>query len=448
MPEHSRHKLRALATLLALTFLMSASVPAPALAQKGRKEQEAIYQKFLDNYRGSVEQQKVAYDAAREYLRKYSDRDEVGRYVKKWAGKYEEAVIAWNKMKGKADLYQRIYDNQGADPKPTYELVKEFLKKYPDDAQYAPGLRRWLQSYEGGAGPDGMPKIEMIPYGGMGVGTGMGPGKGYGGGIGVDTGRGYGGMAVPAAEPVLSEGRYYALVIGNSSYLHVSPLKTAGEDARAVAEVLRQRYGFETTLLLDADRQQVISALNFFRRGMDENANLLIYYAGHGYYDREADKGYWLPVDARPDDNANWISADDITTNTRVIPAQHILIVADSCYLGTSYRAAEATISTLSAPPTREKYIEKMYTRKSRALMASGGNEPVEDGGGGKHSVFASAFLRGLSEMEPGTFTGTELFRGYVQESVAGRAKQTPEYNPLRNSGHDSGDFVFVRRQQ
>ena len=33
-----------------------------------------------------------------------------------------------------------------------------------------------------------------------------------------------------------------------------------------------------------------------------------------------------------------------------------------------------------------------------------------------------------------------ELFRYYVEESVAGRAEQTPEYNPLRNSGHESGD--------
>ncbi len=28
---------------------------------------------------------------------------------------------------------------------------------------------------------------------------------------------------------------------------------------------------------------------------------------------------------------------------------------------------------------------------------------------------------------------------------MAGRAEQTPEYNPLRNSGHEAGDFVFTR---
>lgn len=79
--------------------------------------------------------------------------------------------------------------------------------------------------------------------------------------------------------------------------------------------------------------------------------------------------------------------------------------------------------------------------------MASGGNEPVADGGGDGHSVFARVFLTGLAKMERNSFTGAELFRDFVQERVAGKADQTPEYNPLRNSGHESGDFVFVRRQ-
>lgn len=77
--------------------------------------------------------------------------------------------------------------------------------------------------------------------------------------------------------------------------------------------------------------------------------------------------------------------------------------------------------------------------------MASGGKEPVADGGGGNHSIFAAALLRGLREAD--AFTGHELFRDYVQEPVAGRANQTPEDNPLRNSGHESGDFVFIRRK-
>ncbi|MFN2456061.1 MAG: SUMF1/EgtB/PvdO family nonheme iron enzyme [Pyrinomonadaceae bacterium] len=245
-----------------------------------------------------------------------------------------------------------------------------------------------------------------------------------------------------AQDEGLAAGRSYALVIGNNTYQHIRRLKTAEDDAREVAAVLQDQYGFQTKLLLNANRQQIISAINSYRRELDANANLLIYYAGHGVNDKDIDKAYWLPVDATLDDNSNWISADDITNNIRGIPARHVLIVSDSCYSGTLTRGLEPSISE---PVARQKYLQKMMAGKSRTLMASGGNEPVADGGGGNHSIFANALLRGLTQADKRMFTAGELFQGYIQESVAGRAEQTPEYNPLRNSGHDNGDFVFVR---
>lgn len=237
-------------------------------------------------------------------------------------------------------------------------------------------------------------------------------------------------------------GHYYALVIGNNTYQSIASLKTAEDDAKEVEHVLRSQYGFETKLLLNATRQQILSALNTYRKALDSTANLLIYYAGHGYNDHEADKAYWMPIDASLDDNSNWISADDITTSIKTIPAKHVLIVSDSCYSGMITRGVEAS---LAIPSVRQNYLQKMLAGKSRTIMASGGNEPVADGGGGKHSVFANALLRGLQQVDKGQFTAAELFRSYIQERVAGGANQTPEYDVIRNSGHDSGDFVFVR---
>lgn len=411
-----RHSLTVLAALVAFASLALTAARAQASLQRSEEERAALYQKFLDNFKGGVEQQAVAHEAAREYLRKYSDQDEVGRYVKKWAEKYEEALVAWTKEQAKHEFYQRILDSSKTNPKAAYEQAKEFLQKYPDDNLYAPTLSQWVKSYEAGErrALDGVPKVE------------------YGEPVAV-------GGAVAAAD------KYYALVIGNGNYRFVSPLNTAGVDTQAVAALLSERYGFETTTLLDADRQQLTSALGSFMRETDENSNLLIYYAGHGSYDRRADKCYWLPVDARPGDKAGWVGADYVTAKARDIPARHVLIVSDSCYSGTIYRAAGAAAST---PLGRDKFIEKVSGRKSRTLMASGANEPIEDAGGGSHSVFATAFLRGLSEMEPESFTAMELFRDYVLESVAGKANQTPEYSALKNSGHDGGEFIFVRKKR
>ena len=75
--------------------------------------------------------------------------------------------------------------------------------------------------------------------------------------------------------------------------------------------------------------------------------------------------------------------------------------------------------------------------------MASGGNEPVSDGGGGKHSIFASVFIDALKSANQRFFTAEDLFFNYIKEPVVGRASQTPEYSTIRNSGHDGGDFIF-----
>ena len=73
-----------------------------------------------------------------------------------------------------------------------------------------------------------------------------------------------------------SVGSYYALIIGNDEYLHIPKLQTAVNDAKAVSEVLQNRYGFETNLLLNASRDQIIKAINQYRHNLDENTNLLI----------------------------------------------------------------------------------------------------------------------------------------------------------------------------
>ena len=86
-----------------------------------------------------------------------------------------------------------------------------------------------------------------------------------------------------------------------------------------------------------------------------------------------------------------------------------------------------------------------MKNRPSRVLIASGGNEPVKDGGGGRHSVFANAFLKAMNSTNADVFTASELFSHGIREPVAGNAEQTPEYKVIRNSGHDGGDFVFRR---
>jgi uncharacterized caspase-like protein len=255
---------------------------------------------------------------------------------------------------------------------------------------------------------------------------------------------GSGTKAAPQPVKVPAMGEYHALVIGNNRYQSMPRLYTAENDAKEVADILRKQYGFKVNLLLNATRQQILAAFSEYRRTLVPDTNLLIYYAGHGEDDVDIETAFWLPVDAGKDDNSNWISSDDITKNVKGIPSRHVLIISDSCFAGAIMREGN---HNPSAPAVRERFLQRISEFKSRTLMASGGNEPVEDGGSGGHSIFADALIRGLRLMAMDAYTAEELFQGFILESVTGNSDQTPMYSPLRNSGHGGGDFIFIRRK-
>jgi len=244
--------------------------------------------------------------------------------------------------------------------------------------------------------------------------------------------------------PRLAEnGKYYAIVIGINHYPSPLPmLVTAVNDAQAIAAVLKKDYGFQVTLLLDGDatRNHILDTINSFRDKLTEDDNLLIYYAGHGYSDRAADKAYWLPVDADSIYSSNRIIADDLTTDVRGQNARHVLIISDSCYSGGLTRSLDSPGQSTG----RIVYLNRMLRSRSRTLMASGGDEPVSDSGTGGHSVFAYAVLRALAQPSQSIFTGSDLLYGSIRQQVAGKSSQVPQYAYIRNSNDDQGDFVFV----
>jgi hypothetical protein len=233
-------------------------------------------------------------------------------------------------------------------------------------------------------------------------------------------------------------GKYYALVIGSNNYEHLPKLETAKKDAEDIAETLRTSYGFEVNLLTDATRDQILDAFDGYRAKLKEQDNLLIYYAGHGWLDEEADRGYWLPVDATANKRRDWISSADVTDTLRALDAKHVLVMADSCFSGTLVRGVKVR-------QEMPDYIRKMANKRARLVITSGGLEPVVDSAGGEHSPFASVFLNLLKSNE-GVMDGTQMF-SKMRRPVMLSADQTPEYSDVRKAGHEGGDFLFVRRR-
>src|SRR5262249_9697763 len=118
-------------------------------------------------------------------------------------------------------------------------------------------------------------------------------------------------------------GKYYALIIGNDAYSTYPALKSAAGDAKAIAGVLQSRYGYDVRLLTNANRFEILSALNDMREQLKENDNLLVYYAGHGEIDASR-QGYWLPVDAQASQPTSWISNRAVSDILTTMEAKHV----------------------------------------------------------------------------------------------------------------------------
>lgn len=245
-------------------------------------------------------------------------------------------------------------------------------------------------------------------------------------------------------------GTYHALIIGNNGYQSYPGLETAVNDATEAEKVLREKYGFNTRLMIDANRYEILSVLNELRDQLTEKDNLLIYYAGHGELEQPDSRGHWLPIDAERQNSANWISNTSITDMLNAMRAKHILVVADSCYSGSMSLSSVPRLDAESDEvdtKVKLKWLQVMAKVRSRTVLTSGGLQPVLDQGIGDHSVFASAFISTLKNND-GILEAYKLYRnlfGEVRRSASlYGVDQQPEYSAIKHGGHEAGEFIFV----
>ena len=241
-------------------------------------------------------------------------------------------------------------------------------------------------------------------------------------------------------------GKFYALVIGNDNYQGYPALRSAVADATTVAGLLKSRYGYETRLLTNANRFEMLSALNDLREQLKEDDNLLVYYAGHGELDGGR-QGYWLPVDAQSERPTSWISNRAVSDILTTMNAKHVLVIADSCYSGTMTRTSLATFGGSMAADTWADWVKTMVAGRSRTALTSGGVQPVPDAARGEHSLFAGALIAALNDNNQ-LLTGQRLFREIASnmalKSATAGLQQVPEYAPIQFAGHEAGEYFFM----
>ncbi|MGE5170328.1 MAG: caspase family protein, partial [Rudaea sp.] len=256
--------------------------------------------------------------------------------------------------------------------------------------------------------------------------------------------------ATRPAVPGLELGNYYALLIGNQNYQHLRQLNSPEADVKALGALLQDRYGFKVKTLVDATRYDILTELNRYMETLTDKDNLLIYYAGHGEIEKASQEAFWLPVDADPGNDSNWISSDDLTRKIGPMRAKHILVVADSCYSGVLTRSSISRPKPNANDEERYEWLKTVAAKKSRHVLSSGGKAPVMDGGGGKHSLFASVLLDALSvndDVLDGKHLGEAVSMRVLKKSKDMKFGdgQLPDYRPIRFADNDGGEFLFPK---
>ena len=246
------------------------------------------------------------------------------------------------------------------------------------------------------------------------------------------------GRARPEANPAVAHRK--ALVIGNDAYRHVAPLKAAREDARAIAEALRQ-VGYAVTVRLDLGEREMRAAIRSFVAQVQGGDEVTFFFAGHGV--QIGGSNYLIPVDIEGEGETQ--IRDEAVALQRVLDdiaerkAKFTLAVIDACR-DNPFKVAGRTIGGAArglAPTTAATGQMVIFSAGAgqRALDTLGASDTSRNG------VFTRVFTR-------------EMLRPSVSIDKIARDTRTEVVRLARSVGHEQvlaiydqvvGEFFFLR---
>ncbi len=163
-----------------------------------------------------------------------------------------------------------------------------------------------------------------------------------------------------AARPCAAQGpeKRVALVIGNSAYQGVPPLKNSASDARGVAASLKE-IGFDLVgggAMTDLDREGLEKAIQAFGKASSGGAVGLFYYSGHGV--QVDGKNYLIPVSAnverRADIKFQLVDVDLVLDEMGYTGNQVNVLILDACrnnpYTSRGFKGSAAGLAPMDAP--------------------------------------------------------------------------------------------------
>ncbi|MEL7467706.1 MAG: caspase family protein [Pseudomonadota bacterium] len=227
-----------------------------------------------------------------------------------------------------------------------------------------------------------------------------------------------------------SKGRH-ALVIGNSNYDSVEPLRNPETDAQDMAAALR-RLGFDVTLLIDANRNVWTEGMKAFGEKAQGAETALVYYAGHGI--QVGGKNFLLPADAKIDSPEDLpFESFDLEFILRAMPADigTGILFLDACRnnpltgafegrtRGIALASEDEATEQRPDGPSRTRGLGRVEPKPGLLISFATAPGTVAYDGSGRNSPFTAALLNHIET--PGLEVSAMLRR--VRKEVADLTK-------------------------
>jgi hypothetical protein len=233
-------------------------------------------------------------------------------------------------------------------------------------------------------------------------------------------------------------GTQYAVFIGIDKYQHWLPLQNPVKDAQELKEILQSHYYIDKIYELyndKATKANIIKLLDYLTNSLTTKDSLLIFFAGHGYFDKTTQLGYWIPVDGGNDpiEQSNWITNNLVTQYIAGMQTGHVLLIADSCFSGTLIEQNRGFSIEID-----NEYFKKAYARTARQVITSGELEVVPDSSEFAHQLKMAL----LKNNHP--YIDTIMIYNEIRLGVT---KSMPRFGNLKETGHQEGaSFLLFKR--
>lgn len=211
----------------------------------------------------------------------------------------------------------------------------------------------------------------------------------------------------------------FAIIIANENYQEESKVEYALNDGETFKTYCQKTLGLPEDNIhyrKDATLNNILSEIDWLSqvaKAYNGEANLIVYYAGHGIPDETNGSAYLLPIDGKGTNLRTGYSLAELYKTLGELPSQRITVFMDACFSGT--KRGEGMLASARGVAIKSK--PEAPKGKMIVFSAAQGDEtayPYEDK---QHGLFTYFLLKKLQETK-GNITLGELGE-YIKQQVS-----------------------------